>query len=203
MKTLPHVSTISLLLYGILFVQGIYFGVRGLWSEVFVVVTAAVLSSVPYALDYYYNIILSEKVRVGIILFTTAAMVLGGIYSFYDRVWWWDLALHFAAGFGLAYLGYVVVYAILKQTSLRAAPVLYTVFIFSLVTTFLMAWELFEFSVDLLGLSENPMQPSLLDTMVDMIVGMLAAAIFCTAGYRMLALRKKNFVHAVVAETSV
>jgi len=200
MKPIKKPSYLTAGLLALLLAQGAYFLAIGAWSELFVVLVALVFSLVPYLVQPSYNLANSESLRVGIVMFTIAALVLGEIHNFYATLPWWDSFLHFFAGIGLTALGYRWLFLLVRQESLSAKPIFHTLFVATSATTVLVVWEIYEFTIDLLGWSSNRMQPSLSDTMIDIIVGMLGVTLAIIAGYRMLDKQKKNVMHHLVQE---
>jgi hypothetical protein len=164
------------------------------WSELFIVVAAILLSTIPYGLRYYYDVKVSEFIRTSIVLFTICALVLGEIHTFYDIFPWWDIFLHVFAGAGLAILMYSWLHQLTKHRQLKASPIFHTIFVFAATTTVLVIWEIYEFSIDILQWSDNKMQPSLTDTMTDLIVGLVGGLAICMYGYTALHKQKKNLV---------
>lgn len=179
-KNAVHFSWLAVGLFGLLLVQGGYFIWQGGWSEVFVVVTAIGLSLIPYLLQRHFDLASDWRERVGIVVFTSCALVLGEIHKFYDWVWWWDVFLHVFAGVGLAVLGFEWVSSLWRAGYIQAAPIVQTVFVAASASSVLVVWEVYEFTIDQLGWSENLMQPSLEDTMIDLIVG-LVGVLFVSA----------------------
>jgi len=186
-------------LFVILILQGGYFVWQGSWSEVFVVVAATGLALVPYFLTHYYDVTSNQFIRIGIVLFTLCTLVLGEIYKFYDLFSWWDVFLHIVAGAGLAIVGYTWLFGLVRAQAVAATPFFHTMFVVSGSCLVLTLWEVYEFCIDQIGWSSNLMQPSLFDTMMDLIVGLGGTVVVCVAGYILLSKQK---LHAVSKITS-
>ncbi len=173
------------------------------WSTMFVLTLTLILSFLPNILENRYEIVLSKGLRFGILLFLFGTLFLGEVNHYYDTFYWWDAVLHFWAGFGLTLLGFIVLKEIYSQSQLKSVPLLTSIFGFSFSAMLLGLWEVYEYIADKLGLPENKMQPSLEDTMVDLIVGYVAGAIVSVFGYRYLRHREKNFAAKAIEESKL
>lgn len=137
------------------------------------------------------------------ILFVFAALFLGEFHSYYLRYWWWDIALHSVSGLLLGIVGFLLVYVMNESKRIdlhmRAGFVALFAFVFAVAAG--AAWEVFEFTVDqLLGTQmQKPMlgDPSgLTDTMWDLIVDALGAAVISGFGWWHMARGKPSFIEA-------
>lgn len=198
MKNLD-IGWLEILLFLALFAQGGYYLWRGTWSELFVVVVAVGLSAVPYVLSNYYEFKSNEFIRVGIVLFTICTLVFGELYKLYSVFSWWDTFLHISAGAGLALVGYSWLLSLVRQEQVASYPIFHTLFVASGTSLVLVLWEVYEFCIDQLGWSANLMQPSLFDTMIDLIVGLGGMAFVCVGGYILLSKQKLHAVKKMTA----
>ena len=70
------------------------------------------------------------------ILFMFAAIFLGEVRGYYERIWWWDLALHGSAGLLLGTIGFLLVYFLNEsktiQLHMRPAFVAFFAFCFAM-----------------------------------------------------------------------
>lgn len=201
MRTRPGTMWITGLLFASLLVQGLYFIWTGSWSEVFVVLVAVTFSLLPYVISHYVAIKPNQTILTGIVTFVFCTLVLGEIYKFYSVFLWWDIFLHAIAGVGLGLLGYVWLYNLRQEQTIETRPVLYSVMIFCASTTILTLWEVYEFCIDQLHLSENKMQPSLNDTMVDISVGQIGVLVICVGGYLLLRNGKYSTSNNLIVES--
>ena len=135
------------------------------------------------------------------ILFVFASLFLGEFHSYYERFWWWDVALHSISGLLLGILGFLLVYMLNEnrraEVHLRAGFV--ALFAFAFAVTAGALWEIFEFAADqLLGTQmQKPMlgDPSgLTDTMWDLIVDALGAAVISAFGWWHLKRERRSFI---------
>ncbi len=123
-------------------------------------------------------------------LFIFATLFLGEVHDFYNRIWWWDLALHLAAGFLLGLLGFLVVYLLNEADGidLLMRPSFIALFAFLFAVSLGALWEIFEFAMDQTfgTMMQKPMfdDPSgLTDTMWDLIVDTVGAMAAVLVGW--------------------
>lgn len=171
------------------------------WSSLFVVGAALGLSAIPYVLHHRYEISISKRMRLGILMFLFGTLFLGEVNHYYEQFQWWDTALHFSAGFGLTLFGFVILKEIYAQSELRSVPIMTTFFAFSFTGMMAAVWEVYEFAIDQFDLAETQMQVNNFDTMIDMIVAMIAALIVSFFGYRSLKMRERNFADKIISGT--
>lgn len=133
------------------------------------------------------------------VIFILASFYLGEVQDFYQRLWWWDIALHTTAGLLMGILGFLLVYVLNenKRVELNMTPGFIAFFAFTFALAIGSIWEIFEFSMDqFFGMNmQKPMfgDPSgLTDTMWDIIVNALGASVISISGYVYLK-RKKGF----------
>lgn len=174
--------------------------IQNSWSAFFLILVVIILSLTPIFLKYKFDIEIGKNMQLSFVAFLFATIFLGEIRNFYDQYPWWDSVLHFWAGFGLTVFGLAILMQIYKQRDLENYPFPSALYAFSFTGMFLGAWEIFEFVADSLQLAENKMQPSLADTMYDLIIGYAAAFIFAVFGYRYLRWREKNMAASAVEE---
>lgn len=158
------------------------------WLNALIVAAILLLTVFPAVLARGARIVIPPQFECMAIAFIFASLYLGERRDFYERFWWWDLALHSTSGVLLGILGFLLVYVLNENpgVELRMLPgfVAFFAFCFSLSVGTL--WEIFEFSMDrIFGLNmQKPMfgDPSgLTDTMWDLIVdaiGTLAVVIY-------------------------
>ena len=94
---------------------------RGVWPAVFVTLAALVLTLLPELLASRVGLRLPPSFLAAIGVFVLATLYLGEVRDFYDRFWWWDLALHFGSAMGFGILGFLLVF-MLFQGDRYAAP---------------------------------------------------------------------------------
>ncbi|MCH2449033.1 MAG: hypothetical protein MK198_02690 [Gracilimonas sp.] len=135
------------------------------------------------------------------VIFIFASFYLGEVQDFYQRLWWWDIALHTTAGLLMGILGFLLVYILNenKRVELNMTPGFIAFFAFTFALAIGSIWEIFEFSMDqFFGMNmQKPMfgDPSgLTDTMWDIIVNALGASVISFSGYVYLKRKKSFFV---------
>ena len=169
-------------------------------------VVAILLLHIPVGMYSRLNFHFPPLIHITIAFFIIAHFVLGEVYRFYDYVFLFDKALHLTAGIVIAVCGLSVVHAFSKtgDGGARLSPFLLVLFSFCFSVTLLTLWEIFEYGVDSFfninmqrwqdGLPElrvNGKTPAtanaargtgLIDTMTDLIIGTIGAAIICALG---------------------
>ncbi len=152
------------------------------WSLAFVSAATFGLSLLPVLFSGRFGIHLPMRFVAGIVVFVFATIFLGEAFDFYNRIWWWDIALHggSALAFGLA--GFLFVF-MLFEGDRYAAPAWAIAFVsFCFALSIGTMWEIFEFAMDgIFGL--NMQKTGLVDTMWDLIVDTAGAGIGALSGY--------------------
>lgn len=110
-----------------------------------------------------------------------------GSYGLYGTVWWWDHLTHALSASLVAGIGYTAVRTIdLHSEDIRLPDSFMFVFILMTVIAFGVAWEIFEYVLDLIAeitrVSMPLAQHGLKDTMKDMMFNTLGAIITATVG---------------------
>lgn len=171
------------------------------WLSLFLVTLIILTLISPILFRKQLSIELPAEFHVVAVIFTFAALYLGEIQRFYERLWWWDIALHASAGLLMGVLGFLLVYILneSKRIELRITPVFIAFFAFLFAVSIGTFWEIFEFAVDqFFGTNmQKPMlgDPSgLTDTMWDMIVNAGGAATISIAGWWYLKKEQSFFV---------
>lgn len=177
-------ATSAIVLNGIrllLAVEALVAAARGVWPAVFVTLAALALTLLPGLLASRVGLRFPPSFLAAIALFVLATLYLGEVQDFYNRFWWWDLALHFGSAMGFGILGFLLVFMLFQGDRYAAPPWALGVLSFCLAMTVGVVWELFEFAMDTL-FGFNMMKSGLPDTMGDFIVNTLGAALAAGAG---------------------
>jgi hypothetical protein len=154
---------------------------RGVWPAVFVTLAALVLTLLPELLASRMGLRLPQSFLAAIGVFVLATLYLGEVRDFYDRFWWWDLALHFGSAMGFGILGFLLVFMLFQGDRYAAPPWAAGALSFCLAMTVGVLWEIFEYAMDsLFGL--QMMKSGLPDTMGDLVVDAVGAALAALAG---------------------
>ncbi|MHA6263276.1 hypothetical protein ACXYMO_08750 [Arenibacterium sp. CAU 1754] len=163
----------------------------GRWPIAFVSLATLCLSLVPVIVARRLSITLPGPYLVATTLFIFASIFLGEAFDFYNKLWWWDLALHAASAIGFGLLGFLFIFTVFNGDRYAAPPIALSFMAFCVAVTIGSLWEIFEFLMDqALGLS---MQKSgLVDSMTDLILNALGAAFAGLSGYLYLIGRRKG-----------
>jgi hypothetical protein len=153
----------------------------GVWPAVFVTSAALALTFLPGQLASRVGLSLPPSFLAAIALFILATLYLGEVQDFYDRFWWWDLVLHFGSAMGFGILGFLLVFMLFQGDRYAAPPWAMGALSFCLAVTVGVLWEIFEYAMDTL-FGFNMMKSGLPDTMGDLIVDAVGAALAGLAG---------------------
>lgn len=153
-----------------------------LWSLAFVCLATLVLSYAPLWLARWARVEVPPGFVAAIVLFVAGTLFLGEAFDFYNRFWWWDIAMHGGSAVGFGLIGFVLVFMMFQGDRFAAPPIALAFFAFCFALAVGTLWEIFEFGMDqLFGL--NMQKSGLLDTMGDLIVDTLGALIGSAAGF--------------------
>lgn len=154
---------------------------RGVLPALFITLVAFALTILPGVLANRVGLRLPPSFLAATALFVLATLYLGEIQDFYDRFWWWDLVLHFGSAMGFGILGFLLVFMLFQGDRYAAPPWALGVLSFCLAMTVGALWEIFEYAMDTL-FGFNMMKSGLPDTMGDLIVDAVGAALAALAG---------------------
>lgn len=118
------------------------------------------------------------------IIFIYLSLILGEVYGFYARYWWWDLVLHTGSGFLLGILGFLLVFVMNQdeRIDMQLSPAFISLFAFMFAMGIGALWEIFEFAMDS-TFGMNMQKSGLVDTMWDLIVDCVGALTISLLGY--------------------
>ena len=154
----------------------------GRWPLAFVAMATFGLSLVPMLVANRFSVSLPSAYLAATTLFVFASVFLGEAFDFYERLWWWDLALHGSSAVGFGLLGFLFVFMLFDGDRFAAPPAALGFIAFCLAVTVGTLWEVFEFLMDLwFGL--NMQKSGLVDTMTDLMIDVLGASIAGFTGY--------------------
>lgn len=192
------VGRILLIVVGL---EWIYLLIESQWLSLFVVSLLLIVLFIPIIFKKRLQVDIPAEFHLTAVIFTFAALYLGEIQHFYQRVWWWDIALHGSAGLLMGIFGFLLIYILneSKRIDIHLTPGFIAFFAFTFAVTIGTVWEIFEFSADqIFQLNmQKPMMgdPSgLTDTMWDMIVNAIGAFIISMTGWWYLKFNKNYFV---------
>jgi uncharacterized membrane protein YjdF len=186
-------------IWAILLVAGLWALFLGRWSVGFVAIATFVVTLLPGPLFDRLDIKLPTNFLAAIAVFAFATLFLGEVLDFYERFWWWDIALHGGSAVSFGLVGFLFVFFMFEGNRFAAPPIAVAFVAFCFAVTIGCAWEIFEFGMDqIFGL--NMQKTGLVDTMWDLIVDMIGAAIGATAGFFFLKGRELGGLSRVIDE---
>lgn len=154
----------------------------GRWSSALVAAATLALTFVPFVFEDFYKIKIPVGFTAAIIAFIFGTLFLGEVGNFYERYWWWDILLHTGSAIGFGLIGFIAMLILLKGDRLAAPPLVVAMFSFCFAVSIGAIWEIFEFAMDqAFGL--NMQKSGLIDTMYDLVVDTIGAAVGAAAGY--------------------
>lgn len=178
----PRQSPVLWILWGGLAAVALYGAGVGNWALSFAGLATFGLSVAPVLLAKRMSIRVPVPFLVAMTLFMMASVFLGEAFGFYDRVWWWDLALHGTSAIGFGLFGFLFIFMLFEGDRYAAPPVAIAFLSFCLAVTVGSAWEVFEYAMDrFFGL--NMQRSGLDDTMGDLVVNALGAALGSVSGF--------------------
>jgi len=115
-------------------------------------------------------------------VFLYASFALGEARDFYERIWWWDLALHGVAALTIGIIGFLSIYVFYMTQRVQIAPGWIATITFALAVSLGTLWEIFEFLMDW-NFGLNMQKSGLVDTMTDLMINATGAAVAAVIGY--------------------
>lgn len=169
-------------LWGLLLLAALVSLAFGRWSLGFVSLATWGLSLAPVVLASRFEIRLPVAFLYATTAFLFASLFMGEVFGFYERFWWWDIALHGLSAIGFGLIGFLFVFMLFEGDRFAAPPAALAFMAFCVAMTVGGTWEIFEFGMDqLFGL--NMQKSGLMDTMGDLIVDMIGGIIGAVTGY--------------------
>lgn len=169
------------------------------WSLAFVALSTLGLSLVPVLAEQRFGIRLPLRFVAGVVVFIFATIFLGEAFDFYNRYWWWDIALHAGSAVGFGLVGFIFTFMMFEGDR-YAAPAWAIAFLgFCFALTLGALWEIFEFGMDqIFGL--NMQKSGLVDTMWDLILNTIGASLGAFAGFLYLKNRSMTGLTQILQE---
>ncbi len=199
MKLIRESSAIMLVIWAMLLSTAVIALGLSRWSLAFVSFATLGLSLLPPILAARWSL----RLPLPFLLFTTmfffASIFLGEAFDFYERLWWWDIALHGLSAVGFGLTGFLFVFMLFEGDRFAAPPAAIAFISFCVAITVGAIWEIFEYAMDLaFGLS---MQKSGLDdTMGDLIVDAFGGFVASVTGYFYLRRNAAGFLGRGLAQ---
>lgn len=176
--------------------------------------TTVLLMLVPQFIKNRFKIKIGETLEILYLLYIFFAFLLGFGFDFYVHVNMYDKVIHFSSGvlFAIMVFDFFAFYNRKNEGRLTATqPIFVSILSFCFSSTLLVLWEIYEFFVDTVSYVINedtgsnmqrymwenfssifPQGYGLLDTMIDLIVGVAGALIVAVVGFVVLRKRKKR-----------
>lgn len=175
-------GTVLTSIWTLLLLSAIAAGFEQRWALSFVALATLGLAIAPLVLARRFEITLPVPFVVAITVFLVASVFMGEAFDFYERVWWWDIALHGSSAIGFGLVGFLFVLMMFEGDRYAAPSWAICFLAFALAVTVGAVWEIFEYAMDsLFGL--NMQKSGLDDTMGDLIVDVLGAGFTSVLGY--------------------
>ena len=140
------------------------------------------LTFAPALIERHLRVPLPVELTLITSVFLYASFALGEARDFYEKIWWWDLALHGVAALTIGVIGFLGIYVFYMTQRIQIAPVWIATITFALAVSLGTIWEIFEFLMDW-NFGLNMQKSGLVDTMTDLMINAAGAAIAAVIGY--------------------
>ena len=191
-------------------------------SNIFLGFLGIMLFSLPWLIESRFKVDIPNYLEVIVLSFLFCAIILGNIHGFLESVKGYDKFLHTLSGIIISVIAYEIIhsYNLSKADEVKLSPGLLSIFAFCFSITLLVVWEFYEFSVDTIAYNINnetarnmqryqwvnesviyPQPYGLMDTMLDLIVGSIGAAIVSFIGWRILLKKQLRQVRKAMIES--
>lgn len=165
----------------------------------FVALGTLAVSVVPVLAAKWADVQVPPSFIAAVVFFVAATLFLGEVFDFYERFWWWDIAMHASSAVGFGLVGFVLVFIMFQGDRFAAPPIAMAFFAFCFAMTIGAVWEIFEFGMDqMFGM--NMQKTGLDDTMGDLIVNTLGAVIGAASGFAYLKGQARGGVQQMIDE---
>lgn len=167
------------------------------WHTAGMAVITLLLTFIPILFQRFYNVYIPTVFVSFVAFFAYATIFLGEVAGFYDRFWWWDLVLHLSSAIGFGLVGVIVLLLVFGKKNNESHPFFFALLSFCFAVTVGVIWEVYEFGMDQF-FGFNMQKSGLFDTMADMIINCIGAAIASLAGYLYVIEYEKNPLRNVI-----
>jgi hypothetical protein len=189
---------ITLAIQAVLVVGLVLFVRRRDWENVFLTGAVIALTLLPALLDRRYRILVPPEFQLISAAFVFLSLFLGSAFNFYYRYWWWDVVLHISSGFLLGIIGFVALFLLNRTDRIPRGmrPGFLCFFAVTFAVFLGVLWEIFEFAVDRVapGVNMQSNETGVRDTMWDLIVDTLGAAVVAAMGWAYLRTGRYSFI---------
>ena len=156
--------------------------IRNQWLLAFTGAIVLLLTFAPAMIERRLHLTLPVEFTLVTCVFLYASFVLGEVRDYYERIWWWDLALHGLSAMVVGIIGFLGIYVFYMTRRIRIAAGWIATISFALAVAVGTLWEIFEFLADLL-LGLNMQKSGLNDTMTDLMINVAGAAVAAAFGF--------------------
>ncbi len=155
---------------------------EGQWHTMLMAILTLVVTIIPLLFQKKFNVYLPPILISFVAFFAYATLFLGEVGGYYQKFWWWDLALHLSSAIGFGLLAVIFILLIFGKKRNEAHPLFFALLVFCFSMTMGVLWEIYEFAMDQI-FGFNMQKSGLLDTMTDLIINCIGAGIASFAGY--------------------
>ena len=152
------------------------------WLLAFNGAVILLLSFTPAIIEHRLRVPLPVELTLITCVFLYASFALGEVRDFYEKFWWWDLALHGLSALTIGGIGFLGIYVFYMTNRIRVAAGWIATITFALAVSVGTIWEIFEFLMDW-NFGFNMQKSGLTDTMTDLLINAVGAAIAASIGY--------------------
>ena len=152
------------------------------WLLAFNGAVILLLSFAPAIIEHRLRVPLPVELTLITCVFLYASFALGEVRDFYEKIWWWDLALHGLSALTIGVIGFLGIYVFYMTHRIRVAAGWIATITFALAVSVGTIWEIFEFLMDW-NFGFNMQKSGLTDTMTDLLINAVGAAIAAAIGY--------------------
>ncbi|KPP91439.1 MAG: putative membrane protein (DUF2238) [Rhodobacteraceae bacterium HLUCCA08] len=197
--TKPISPLVIIVIQLVLVVEAVTALFTGPLNVAFVAVATLVLIQLTRTATRWIGIVFPRSILAAIVVFIFATIFLGEVADFYERFWWWDIAMHFGSALGFGMVAFLLIYMLFEGDRYAAPPGAMAFLSLCVAVTIGVLWEIFEFAMDeLFGF--NMQKSGLYDTMGDLIVNTVGGGVGALSGYLFLKGRQMGGVGGVMAE---
>ncbi len=173
---------IATVLQAIILVIAIASLVQARWLDAFNATIILALTFAPAMFEHRLRLALPVELTLITCAFLFASFVLGEISDFYEKFWWWDLALHGVSALTIGLIGFLGIYVFHMTRRIDVAAGWIATITFAIAVSVGTLWEIFEFLMDWY-FGFNMQKSGLVDTMTDLLINATGAAVAAAIGY--------------------